>query len=111
MIDECLRTPAAVWRAAFAELPKDNFIDEVDRIAVPVLLVWGDADAFVPEADQRRLLLKIRRSARTIYHGVGHAVHWEQPERFALDVNEFVDRLERPDPRQRPAANEAALAA
>lgn len=115
MIDECLRTPAAVWRAAFAELPKDNFIDEVDRIAVPVLLVWGDADAFVPESDQQRLVQRISRADRVVYHGVGHAVHWEQPERFALDVDRFVDRfvdrLEHPDRRERQSANEAALSA
>jgi len=24
-----------------------------------------------------------------VYEGVGHALHWEQPERFAADVAEF----------------------
>jgi pimeloyl-ACP methyl ester carboxylesterase len=109
MIDECLRTPAAVWRAAFAGLSADNFDDEVDRIAAPVLLVWGDVDAFVPEADQQRLAQRIPQAARIVYQGVGHAVHWEQPERFALDVDRFVDSLDRLEPRGHQAAKETAL--
>lgn len=109
MVDECLRTPASVWRAAFASLPEDNFVDEADRIAAPVLLVWGDADVFVPEVDQQRLEQRIPQADRVVYQGVGHAVHWEQPERFALDVDRFVDSL-RPARRGHWPAGEALAA-
>jgi pimeloyl-ACP methyl ester carboxylesterase len=95
MVDECLRTPAAVWRAAFAALGLDRFGDELDRVGVPVLLAWGDADAFTAEDDQRRLARGLRLAVRSIYQGTGHALHWEQPERFAEDLGRFVDRLGR----------------
>ena len=65
----------------------------MSRIAVPVLLPWGDADSFVPEADQRRLARALPRATRSVFRGVGHALHWEQPERFALDVQRFVELL------------------
>lgn len=95
MVDECLRTPAAVWRAAFAELLKDDFSAELGRVRRPVLLPWGDADAFAPEADQQRLVRELPLARRSVYRGAGHALHWEQPQRFALDVAQFVARLPR----------------
>lgn len=94
MVDECLRTPAAVWRAAFAGLLEDDFSAELGRVRVPVLLPWGDADAFAPEADQQRLARELPLATRCVYRGVGHALHWEQPERFAHDLKRFAGRLE-----------------
>ena len=93
MVDECLRTPAAVWRAAFAGLLEDDFSAELGRVRVPVLLTWGDADAFAPEADQQRLARELQLATRRVYPGVGHALHWERPERFALDLVRFVGGL------------------
>ena len=46
MGDPVLRTPAATWRGAFAALLDDDFSTELHKIEVPVLLPWGDADAF-----------------------------------------------------------------
>jgi non-heme chloroperoxidase len=93
MVDECLRTPAAVWRAAFAGLLEDDFSTELGRVRVPVLLPWGDADAFAPDADQQRLLRELPQASRSVYRRAGHALHWEQPERFALDIVRFVSDL------------------
>jgi pimeloyl-ACP methyl ester carboxylesterase len=93
MVDECLRTPAAVWRAAFAALLDDDFSAELSQVRMPVLLPWGDADAFAPEADQQRLARELPLATRSVYHGVGHAVHWEQPQRFAQDIARFVAGL------------------
>lgn len=110
MVDECLRTPAAVWRAAFARLLDDDFSAQIGRIAVPTLLPWGDRDTFVPEADQLRMVRAIRtggsQAERAIYEGAGHAMHWEQPERFARDLVRFIARL--PAPRRRAHGAAAA---
>lgn len=97
MVDECLRTPASVWREAFAGLLEDDFSGELGRIAAPMLLSWGDADVFVPDADQQRIVHAVRagggEAERVRYRAVGHAVHWERPERFAADLLHFVARL------------------
>jgi pimeloyl-ACP methyl ester carboxylesterase len=29
-----------------------------------------------------------------VYRGVGHALHWERPERFAAELEAFVASLE-----------------
>jgi pimeloyl-ACP methyl ester carboxylesterase len=96
MIDECLRTPAATWRGAFAALLEDDFSSELQRVEVPVLLPWGDADAFAPQSDQVRLQRELSRATRAVYAGVGHALHWEQPRRFADDLKRFEQTLAQP---------------
>ncbi|GAB2594326.1 alpha/beta hydrolase [Ramlibacter solisilvae] len=93
MVEECLRTPAATWRGAFAALLEDDFSAELHAVEVPVLLPWGEADAFSPESDQQRLERQLPRATRAVYAGVGHALHWEQPRRFAADLLRFEEML------------------
>ncbi len=92
-IDESLKVPARVWRDGFAGLLTDEHVDRLEDVRAPTLLVWGDQDAFVPKFDQYRLLAAIPDSSLKIYDGVGHAIHWEQPHRFATDVIDFVTDL------------------
>ena len=94
MVAECLRTPAATWKGAFAGLLEDDFVAELGRIEAPVLLAWGDADSFTYEDDQQRLQRMLRRATRSVYRGIGHALHWERPTRFAEDLRRFVAALE-----------------
>ena len=94
MVAECLRTPAATWKGAFAGLLEDDFGGELGRIEVPVLLPWGDADSFASEDDQQRLQRALPRATRSVFRGVGHALHWEQPERFAAELRRFVRSLD-----------------
>jgi non-heme chloroperoxidase len=94
-INESLKAPARVWRDVFAGLLEDDHVARLDRIAAPTLLIWGDQDAFVPESDQTTLLATIAGSQLEIYRGTGHAVHWEEPARFAADLVAFTERLAR----------------
>jgi non-heme chloroperoxidase len=58
-----------------------------------MLLPWGDADVFSPEPHQQRLQRQLPRATRVVYAGVGHALHWEQPRRFADDLMAFEQTL------------------
>jgi len=93
VVRECLRAPAVVWRDAFAALFEDDFAAEIGRIAVPTLVVWGDRDAMCPPGDQERILRAIAGSRLLTYAGAGHALHWEEPARFADDLAEFATAL------------------
>jgi pimeloyl-ACP methyl ester carboxylesterase len=93
MIQESLKLPARVWRAAFAGFYEDDFAGELDKITAPTLLIWGDRDVLVPRRDQDILLNAIKGSRLVVYEDVGHAVHWEQPVRFAADVAAFAGEL------------------
>jgi non-heme chloroperoxidase len=93
MIRESLKMPAHVWRAVFAGFLEDDFADELHRIEAPTLILWGDRDELCTRAAQDELLAAIPRSQLIAYHGVGHALHWEKPQRFAVDVAAFASSL------------------
>jgi pimeloyl-ACP methyl ester carboxylesterase len=93
IVDETTRVPASVWHGAFAGMLEDDFVAEVHRITVPTLLAWGDRDAFCPRADQQSLLHAISGSRLVTYADAGHALHWEEPKRFADDVAAFAKEI------------------
>ena len=89
---ELLKVPARVWKETFAGLQTYDDVAELEHIAVPTLLVWGDADRLVTRAMQDSLADRIRDAELRIYEGVGHTPRWEEPARFASDVAAFVAR-------------------
>lgn len=93
VVQESLKAPAHVWRDAFAGLLEDDFTPDLAKIDAPTLCVWGDRDTFPQRADQDRFLAAIRNSRLLVYEGAGHALHWEEPARFAADLVAFVSEL------------------
>ena len=89
-VGESLKVPARVWRAAFAGFIADEFSARLPAIDVPTLVVWGEHDAFCAAADQQALLRLIRTARLVEYAGAGHAMHWEEPQRFARDLARFA---------------------
>ena len=92
VVDESLKLPARVWRASGQGLIEWNLSDRRARIAAPTQLIWGDCDSFVPRRDQDALVAAIRGAELIVYPGTGHAVHWEEPRRFADDLIAFTLR-------------------
>ena len=90
VVRESLKVPAHVWRAAFRGFLEDDFTEEISAVAVPTLILWGAQDSFCPRADQERLRAAIAGARLKVYEHAGHALHWEEPERFASDVAAFV---------------------
>ncbi len=88
---ECLKVPASVWRQTFEGFMEDDFSRELAAIEAHTLLIWGDRDAFAPRGDQEVALSAIRNAALVVYQSTGHAVHWEQPARFAADLVKFIN--------------------
>jgi non-heme chloroperoxidase len=86
VVQESLKMPARVWRAAFDGFLEDDFAGEIDKIQAPTLMLWGTRDAFASRRDQDALLKKIAGSQLVVYQNAGHALHWEEPERFAADL-------------------------
>lgn len=94
MVGESLRVPAHVWRGAFAGLMQHDVLAGLPRIAVPALLAWGSADAYVPREDQERLLRALPDARLQVFAGAGHALHWEQPQAFADLLRSFAAHAE-----------------
>lgn len=93
VVRESLKVPARVWRDALEGLLKDDHSGELGKIKTPTLIVWGDQDVFCPRGDQDALAEAIAGSKLLVYRGAGHALHWEEPERFAADLVAFIETI------------------
>jgi non-heme chloroperoxidase len=89
-VAESLKLPAWVWRRVFEAFLEIDMTSELGSVESPVLLVWGDRDVFDTRADQEWLVETLPDVRLSVYEGTGHAVHWEEPERFAADLAAFA---------------------
>jgi pimeloyl-ACP methyl ester carboxylesterase len=62
----------------------------LETIAVPTLLMTGDADLYSPPSVLRLFAARIRKSESVTVPEVGHSTYWEQPEIFNQKVLEFI---------------------
>jgi pimeloyl-ACP methyl ester carboxylesterase len=104
VVQESLKVPARVWRAAFEGFLEDAVAGQLGRITAPTLIAWGARDAFCRRADQDALLAVIAGSRLIAYENAGHALHWEEPRRFAADLVAFVESLGAGCARKTPGA-------
>ena len=89
-IQESLKVPARVWRAAFEGFLEDDVARDLGVITAPTLIVWGDRDSFCRREDQDALRAALPHARLVVYENAGHALHWEEPERFATEVERFA---------------------
>ena len=111
VVRESLKVPARVWRSAFAGFFEDDFAAELGEIAAPTRILWGDRDGLARRADQEVLVAAIAGARTEIYEGTGHAVHWEEPDRFAADLTAFVSDLAGRDAGAAPGRDQRARGA
>jgi pimeloyl-ACP methyl ester carboxylesterase len=90
VVRESLKLPARVWRAALRGQMDCDLSPELGRIAAPTLLLYGDRDAIVPRAMQDALAAAIPAVRLAVLSGVGHAPHWEEPQRVAAEIARFA---------------------
>jgi pimeloyl-ACP methyl ester carboxylesterase len=68
---------------AFRALLSYSFRDKLDRISVPVLIVWGRNDILVPVEDAEGFEHLIGENAHAvIFEDTGHLAMMERPQRF-----------------------------
>ncbi|HTN79184.1 MAG TPA: alpha/beta hydrolase [Acidimicrobiales bacterium] len=89
---ELVKVPARVWKETFAGLAQYDDSAELERIEVPTLLLWGDADRLVTRDMQDVLVACIECAELRVYEGVGHTPRWEASGRFTSDVTAFAKR-------------------
>lgn len=92
VVRETLKVPARVWHQAFdGFLQTPDFTADLGRVSVPVLLIWGDRDTYAAREDQGRLLKAMPTARLVVYEGIGHAIHWEVPDRVVASLLDFLD--------------------
>jgi pimeloyl-ACP methyl ester carboxylesterase len=92
-VDDGVRMPAHVWRKALTGLCAAVPPTETATITASTLIIWGGRDELLSRADEEALAAVIPGSRLIVYDNTGHLVLWEQPERVASDLTEFVEGL------------------
>jgi pimeloyl-ACP methyl ester carboxylesterase len=92
-IRDGLRVPAHVWMAGFAGLTAAAPPSESGTITAPTLIISGERDELLPLQDGYLLAAAIPGSRLIVYDDTGHLVLWEQPERVATDLADFIAGL------------------
>lgn len=85
VVNESMKVPARVWTGCVDGMLR--FSPLLERIACPTLLLWGDRDAIFSRPEQEDLRCRISGAQLRIASDVGHAYHWEAPERFAAELH------------------------
>lgn len=72
-------------------LPELTGCFDLERVQVPVLLVWGDRDRMVSHDGSRHVLAALPDTTYELLDGVGHCPQLEAPERLIAALDRFVD--------------------
>lgn len=81
------RMPARVWKAALKGLVESEIT--LDRPRLRALVVGGRLDAVFSVAEQTQVARQFPNGELHLIDGVGHTLHWEQPETFASALTRF----------------------
>jgi non-heme chloroperoxidase len=91
VMPETAKVPPHVWRGATLGLMVEDHTHLLARIKAPVLIIWGDQDSIFTSKDEETLRKGLPSAEFRLYKGIGHNVQWEQPERVAKDIAEFME--------------------
>lgn len=77
----------------------ERFTDEVQGrytdVAIPVLVVWGDADTWIPVDRAHRLAEMIPGAELAIIEGAGHLIQYDAPVQLAMTLQRWLSARDR----------------
>ena len=84
-------------RPTSAQPPPQTFRHKVtfsllETIAMPTLLLTGDADMYSPPPIMRMFAARVKGSKAVVIPEAGHSAYWEQPDIFNRTVLEFISK-------------------
>jgi pimeloyl-ACP methyl ester carboxylesterase len=75
---------------ALTSLAGYDFLDRLEQLDAPTLIVWGREDRIVPSADAAEFGRRLRNSSTVIFGGCGHLPMAERPVRFNRVLETFL---------------------
>lgn len=93
LVSEGMKCPVRVFQGALTGIMETDLVKDLKKVSAPTLIFWGDKDAFCLRAGQDVMKKNIKNSRLIIYEGTGHALHWEQPQRFVKDLTAFIAKM------------------
>lgn len=64
----------------------------LDRVDIPVKILWGREDAWIPVATGERIAAGVKGSEFTLVEGAGHLVQLDAPVALATELRTWLDR-------------------
>jgi pimeloyl-ACP methyl ester carboxylesterase/tetratricopeptide (TPR) repeat protein len=93
VIDASSKLPANVWKKVAAGLTTADYTAELGKIKVPVTIFWGEKETIFSREEQEPLLKGLSKVKFIVYPNSGHSPNWEEPERFAGDLNAILHKV------------------
>lgn len=84
------RAATGVMRDILVKVVNESYEGMLDRITIPVRMVWGSHDTEVPAAVAEMAGLRLRDASLDILAGVGHLVPTEAPEALNAAIREML---------------------
>jgi pimeloyl-ACP methyl ester carboxylesterase len=84
--------PEAIAAALFAMAGRGGYLDLLDTIFCPTLIVVGEQDQITPATDAQLMQREIFASELEIIPSAGHLSPLEQPRDLAKRIVDFLDR-------------------
>jgi non-heme chloroperoxidase len=92
VVAESLKLPARVWRGALGGCIAADYAGRLGAIQTRTLVIGGEDDAYCSQANQHELAARLPNAALKLYPQLGHCPHWERPEAFVRDLEQFLIR-------------------
>ena len=87
-------TVARYLETAHRLIPELREPYQLNRISVPVLIVWGDRDRLVFHRGAEQILAAVRGARLELLAGIGHCPQVEAPDRFTELLLEFCGQAD-----------------
>lgn len=66
--------------------------NQLSRIAIPLLAIWGAKDSISPPADSEIIEAHVQNSEIRLIEGAGHPCYLDKPGEFTEIVEEFLQK-------------------
>ena len=90
VIAESSKLTPHVWREVMTGMLATDPATALGKAGIQTLVIWGDHDTIFLEAEQEALVKMLGTATFKRYVGTGHAPHWEEPAKFAADLQSFL---------------------
>ena len=67
--------------------------NQLGRISIPLLAIWGEKDSISPPVTSTILESEVKNSEIRIIEGASHPCYLDEPEKFTEIVKDFLERI------------------
>ncbi|MEO6510944.1 MAG: alpha/beta fold hydrolase [Nocardioides sp.] len=71
----------------------DDFLDLLPTVDIPVLVVWGSEDSWIPVDRAHRLAELVPDATLRVFDGAGHLIQLDQPVALAVAITAWLGEL------------------